>query len=174
MLKFLLFLIFFFYCKNESFFKIKGGVDYMYYFIDIGLGSPGQVQSAILDTGSDTLSVPCTLCKKGDCGRHEHPHFNSKVSETFNVDKSCYFPVMFSKMKVCQFVKSYAEGSSLLGINVRDRVELGDVPNGSSRNLKGSFGCTIKETGLFKSQFADGILGMDDQSELIDSLERSQ
>lgn len=81
---------------------------------------------------------------------------------------------MFSKMKVCQFVKSYAEGSSLLGINVRDRVELGDVPNGSSRNLKGSFGCTIKETGLFKSQFADGILGMDDQSELIDSLERSQ
>lgn len=41
MLKFPLFLIFFFFCKNESFFKIKGGVDYMYYFIDIGLGSPG-------------------------------------------------------------------------------------------------------------------------------------
>jgi len=31
------------FSKSESFFKIKGGVDYMYYFIDIGMGNPGQV-----------------------------------------------------------------------------------------------------------------------------------
>ena len=76
-------------------------------------------------------------------------------------------------MKVCQFVKSYAEGSSLLGIDVADRVVLGDVDSSAQRSLQGSFGCTIKETGLFKTQFADGILGMDDNSELIGSLEKS-
>ncbi len=35
----------------------------MYYFLDILFGNPSQVQSAILDTGSDTLSIPCKLCK---------------------------------------------------------------------------------------------------------------
>ena len=145
----------------------------MYYFIDISVGNPGQVQSAILDTGSDTLSVPCTLCKNGDCGKHEHSYFNNDRSKTFTLKESCYFPVLFSKMKVCQFVKSYAEGSSLLGIDVADRVVLGDVDSSAQRSLQGSFGCTIKETGLFKTQFADGILGMDDNSELIGSLEKS-
>ena len=26
---------------DESFFKIKGGIEYMYYFIDIRVGNPG-------------------------------------------------------------------------------------------------------------------------------------
>ena len=38
--------------------------------------------------------------------------------------------------------------------------------------LKAEFGCTTKETGLFKSQYADGILGLDDGSTLIQSMER--
>ena len=27
--------------RFESLFKVKGGVDYMYYFIDISVGNPG-------------------------------------------------------------------------------------------------------------------------------------
>jgi len=38
-------------------------------------------------------------------------------------------------------------------------------------SLKALFGCTLKETGLFKDQFADGILGLDDGSSFIKSLE---
>ena len=37
----------------------------------------------------------------------------------------------------------------------------------SDLKLKAEFGCTTKETGLFKSQYADGILGLDDGSTLI-------
>jgi hypothetical protein len=38
--------------------------------------------------------------------------------------------------------------------------------------VKAEFGCTTKETGLFKTQFADGILGLDNGSTLIESIER--
>lgn len=48
----------------------------MYYYVEVEVGNPKQIQSAILDTGSDMLSFPCTLCKNGDCGKHEHDYFN--------------------------------------------------------------------------------------------------
>lgn len=41
-------------------------------------------------------------------------------------------------------------------------------------SLKAEFGCTTKETGLFKTQYADGILGLDNDSTLIKSIEKTE
>lgn len=46
----------------EKFFEIDGGPEYMYYFAKFDVGSQEAPQSAILDTGSDTLAFPCNTC----------------------------------------------------------------------------------------------------------------
>ena len=54
----------------EKFFEVDGGPEYMYYFSKFFVGTPATEQSAIIDTGSDTLAFPCDSCKSGDCGSH--------------------------------------------------------------------------------------------------------
>lgn len=65
---------------------------------------------------------------------------------------------------MCQFIKSYAEGSSLLGFmgfdyvrfknshRIRDK-KLSELNSSLKKDLriKTEFGCTTKETGLFKT-----------------------
>lgn len=67
----------------EKFFEIDGGPQYMYYFSKFYVGSSLEQQSAIIDTGSDTLAFPCDYCKTGDCGTHQDPRFGSKKSKSF-------------------------------------------------------------------------------------------
>ena len=102
------------------------------------------------------LSFPCVLCKSGDCGVHEHSYFDQKTSQSFNLVTRCYSPVLFSAHKVCKFVKSYAEGSSLLGVLGKDEIAFSKETKQyrmlrRKEVLRGTFGCTIKETGLFKT-----------------------
>ena len=81
-------------------------------------------------------------------------------------------------------MKSYAEGSSLLGFLAEDYIKFKNSRRVSDMKLnklnellrkdlrlKAEFGCTTKETGLFKTQYADGILGLDDESTMISSIE---
>lgn len=45
----------------------------MYYFAKFLVGNPGgSYQSAILDTGSDTLAFPCEHCQGNNCGQHQN------------------------------------------------------------------------------------------------------
>lgn len=85
---------------------------------------------------------------------------------------------------MCQFVKSYAEGSSLLGFLATDYIKFKNARKVADQKikklnslmkkdlqLKAEFGCTTKETGLFKTQYADGIIGLDNGSSFIESVE---
>lgn len=56
--------------EYEKFFEIDGGPKYMYYFTRFTVGNPPVDQSAIIDTGSDTLAFPCNQCLNDDCGTH--------------------------------------------------------------------------------------------------------
>lgn len=168
----------------EKFFEVDGGPQYMYYFSKFYVGTPAVEQSAIIDTGSDTLAFPCDHCQGHDCGTHQDPRFHSAKSKTFAFEMECSFKTPYHNHQVCQFVKSYAEGSSLLGFLAEDYIKfknsrrVKDIRlsrlNSLLKNdlkMKAEFGCTTKETGLFKTQYADGILGLDNESSLITSIE---
>lgn len=169
----------------EKFFEIDGGPQYMYYFSKFYVGTPAVEQSAIIDTGSDTLAFPCDHCEGSDCGTHQDPRFYSAKSKTFEFEIHCSYKMSYHNHQVCQFVKSYAEGSSLLGFLADDYIKFKDSRKVKDYKLsrlnsklkkdlrmKAEFGCTTKETGLFKTQYADGILGLDSDSSLIESMEK--
>ena len=168
----------------EKFFEIEGGPQYMYYFSKFSIGDPETEQSAIIDTGSDTLAFPCDHCNSADCGTHQDPRYASERSKSFKFEMRCPVKILYHKHKVCQFVKSYAEGSSLLGFLATDLLKFKDAKRTNDSKLvklnsqllkdlkvKAEFGCTTKETGLFKTQYADGILGLDNASGFIQSVE---
>lgn len=169
----------------EKFFEIEGGPQYMYYFAKFSIGDPEAEQSAIIDTGSDTLAFPCDHCLTTDCGTHQDPRFFSQKSKTFKMEMRCPVKILYHEHKVCQFIKSYAEGSSLLGFLATDYMKFKNAKQVNDQKLiklnsflkkdlkvKAEFGCTTKETGLFKTQYADGILGLDNASGFIESVEQ--
>lgn len=61
----------------------------MYYFAKIYVGNPQVEQSAIIDTGSDTLAFPCDDCRNGDCGKHQDERFIIENSSSFDFDINC-------------------------------------------------------------------------------------
>jgi len=56
--------------------KIYGNSsEFMYYYIDIEIGTPPQKQSVIIDTGSEYIGIPCKqTCTF--CSNHIYPQFD--------------------------------------------------------------------------------------------------
>jgi Xylanase inhibitor N-terminal len=139
----------------------------------------------IVDTGSSTTTFPCNDC--GDCGRHIDSKFQRDKSDTAEVVQ-CHEKVGANQCeqcddaKRCSFSISFAEQSSLKGYFIRDYILFGDglydlyketlTSELSSTTLvetkalierehfKTVFGCTTRETNLFLTQKADGIMGL--------------
>ncbi|KAL9182716.1 hypothetical protein ACHAXT_003995 [Thalassiosira profunda] len=66
----------------------------------------------------------------------------------------------------CDLDQKYTEGSSWKAFEVKDNVWLGlDALEASARDYEAHstpfvFGCQVSESGLFKTQYADGIMGL--------------
>ena len=125
------------------------------HFAYIYVGSPGQRQSVIIDTGSHYTAFPCTGCSQ--CGQHTDSYWNLKNSSTAQVPQCSNQP--------CAISQSYSEGSSWRAFKVIDKLWVGglsltQVPGGPSYSIDFLFGCQTSETGLFRTQLADGIMGM--------------
>eukprot|EP01038_Epipyxis_sp_PR26KG_P006810 gene6810-9326_t len=120
------------------------------------IGTPPQRVSVIVDTGSHHTAFPCVGCK---CGKHMDPHFDPKKSSSSKI-KECGSPP-----KKCFFRQSYSEGSSWHAFKVMDKVWVGsqnfnELQSFDKWTVNFDFGCQDSETGLFRTQNVDGIMGM--------------
>lgn len=131
------------------------GTHFAYAFV----GTPPQRQSLIVDTGSHYTSFPCDSCKY--CGKHTDPYWKPSDSSTAVVPKC----TVKGKKGLCEFEQKYAEGSEWQAYKVQDKLWMGGiqptlVPDAEKYSVDFEFGCQTSNKGLFKSQLADGVLGM--------------
>lgn len=120
-----------------------------YFYTDVKLGTPPQTFSVIIDTGSSMTVIPCAGCL--NCGTHDlgNPLFDATQSSTGAAGAGAPVP----------FHKHYMEGSSLDGVILADRACIGATCEVSDA-FAAQFGCARTMTNLFRTQSADGIMGM--------------
>jgi len=115
------------------------------YYADIRIGTPPQTFTVIVDTGSATIAVPCQGCS---CGNHNH----------FDVSKSSTGKGTGGRYRQC-----YSEGSCNEGSLIREKICIGDKCTGDEA-VDHTFGCCSKFASAFKTQEADGIIGLSGSS----------
>jgi Xylanase inhibitor N-terminal len=150
------------------------------HYADLWCGTPPQRQTVIVDTGSGVTAFPCNECV--GCGvpdYHIDGLFDETQSSSFN-KLGCSECLRGScSGNSCTLGMSYQEGSSWTAFEASDLCYVGGfhdrptpkkddstvddldpfhAPN-FAFNMK--FGCQTRITGLFITQLADGIMGMD-------------
>ena len=152
--------------------------------VNVWIGQPAVVQTWIVDTGSRYTATACAGCN--DCGRHAHaPLTDSSSTRLWHVctrkqhlrhpppphlDKSviiqgCRMAEHCDDQHACQIRQRYTEGSTWQAVEVNDLVAFAvdtDQRNESvwDAAVAYSFGCQTTVEGLFRRQYADGILGL--------------
>lgn len=128
-----------------------------YYYTYLHIGEPEQFFTVIMDTGSVVTAIPCQNCK--GCGKHSGgrhvPHGHGTETGVFVVKNS-----NTARQTGARFSQSYTEGSSLSGTYVEDNLCLGQDCDLETEGIRFKFGCATKMTNLFRTQLADGIMGM--------------
>eukprot|EP00581_Thalassiosira_minuscula_P010393 CAMPEP_0183710418 /NCGR_PEP_ID=MMETSP0737-20130205/6150_1 /TAXON_ID=385413 /ORGANISM="Thalassiosira miniscula, Strain CCMP1093" /LENGTH=701 /DNA_ID=CAMNT_0025938683 /DNA_START=169 /DNA_END=2274 /DNA_ORIENTATION=- len=162
------------------------------HYVDLWVGSPDpQRQTVIVDTGSGVTAFPCEECKGCGDSYHTDMYFKESKSKTFRPLEcnECFrgYCATVGGAKRCRISMSYAEGSSWSAYEANDLCYAGgphDVAltvNGPMTNSENdhtdhidpvdasqfafelAFGCQISITGLFITQLADGIMGMENE-----------
>lgn len=158
------------------------------HYIDLWVGTPPQRQTVIVGTGSPKTGFPCSKCYY--CGElyHTDAYFEEELSSTYRKfsDCNCTYGECSEETQECYLSTSYAEGSGWFGVESIDTTYAGG-PHSRLQPLPGSFSdkdqddadplraknfafdhtfaCIDATTGLFQTQMADGIMGMDNSPE---------
>eukprot|EP00930_Biecheleria_cincta_P004112 TRINITY_DN105007_c0_g1_i1.p1 TRINITY_DN105007_c0_g1~~TRINITY_DN105007_c0_g1_i1.p1 ORF type:complete len:593 (-),score=71.71 TRINITY_DN105007_c0_g1_i1:256-2034(-) len=142
---------------------------YFSYHVDVLVGTPGQLQSVIVDTGSGRTAFPCTHCGS-NCGIHIDNPFDPGASSTFSWVSCGHQKCTQCSASNCSYSVHYVEGSSIEGVFFEDVIHFGFAARG---NRKGRvwLGCHSKETNLFRTQYPSGIMGLNDDGwDVIEAL----
>ena len=145
-----------------------------YYYATLYLGPKKTPQTYILDTGSPTTTSPCSKCTS--CGDHLNKPYELEEESDIISCKSDLCNLVQSntcRSNQCSFSISYSEGSSLGGFFNLQNVSFEMInisPDSKSKSFKIPIGCTTTETHLFKTQLADGIMGLNNNPKSFISL----
>lgn len=127
------------------------------YWAVVRIGSPVQQSfSVIVDTGSSSIAVPCKGC---DCGARHHQ---------FDADKSTSMQKLGKRYNQC-----YSEGSCNSGDLLSDLVCFGEKCT-VAEAVRHNFGCCSTYAPAFKTQDADGIIGLSGSSDTLVASLRTQ
>lgn len=125
-----------------------------------------SAQPVACRTGSVTFVLTHTGVRRWPlirCGTHTNPYFEPTASATF-IDGCSSVPNCHScSGGHCTYRVSYVEGSSISGHLALDQIgmiEAGEASGASELTALSTFGCQTAESGLFRSQLADGIMGL--------------
>ncbi|KAH9252196.1 hypothetical protein BASA81_009788 [Batrachochytrium salamandrivorans] len=127
------------------------------YWAIIRIGSPVQQSfSVIVDTGSSSIAVPCKGC---DCGLRHHQYDAEKSTSVQKLNK--------------RYNQCYSEGSCNSGELLSDLACFGDKCT-VEEAVRHSFGCCSTYAPAFKTQDADGIIGLSGSSDTLVASLRTQ
>jgi len=138
------------------------------HYANVYVGTPPQRVSVIVDTGSHHTAFPCSGCKS--CGHHTDPYFDPEKSKSLKY-LGCHECIAAAHCVThkCQVSQSYTEGSSWKAYQMRDIYYVGGEVLSQKHWISTNFvfGCQTYETGLFRTQKADGIMGMSMHSQTL-------
>ena len=135
-----------------------------YFSADVCVGTPATSFDLIVDTGSALTALPCADCS--ECGEHAHPggshhrrydESRSSTSERLQCGATDCAGHRCTNGQ-CTYSVSYTEGSSIRGRMMYDSFAF-STSAGGVQSVRAPFGCQTYESGLFRSQVADGISG---------------
>lgn len=152
--------------RLETGHELQGNLHTLGYFsANVCLGTPELSFDLIVDTGSALTALPCVGCT--ECGAHQHATYSnrrydaslSSSSSQLNCgDERCVSHRCEANQQ-CAYSVSYTEGSSIRGHMVAETFWFSSSAHGGHTPVGAVFGCQTYESGLFRSQVADGITG---------------
>ena len=139
-----------------------------YFSAVVCIGTPARSFEVVVDTGSAITSIPCNECRacgkhrSGRDGRYEHHSSSTAQRVACPAQDESLRCRQCSASGLCEFNVGYVEGSAIHGHVVRDVVHVTRAANASAEvsRVPMYLGCQTHETGKFRAQPADGILGL--------------